>query len=92
MTAIVCARCSALLFRDAASTSRRQLFAGRSRSSSVRWNSTSAAKPDVGAEGAQEGKQTDLLQVYRGLVESRRLTWDDEQVRVVMRVRAASGD
>ncbi|GMK55042.1 hypothetical protein CspeluHIS016_0200980 [Cutaneotrichosporon spelunceum] len=34
-----------------------------------------------------ETQKTDLLEVYRGLVESGRLTWDDEQVRIVMRLR-----
>lgn len=30
---------------------------------------------------------TDLLEVYRGMVAQGRLRWDEEQVRVVMRVR-----
>lgn len=37
-------------------------------------------------EKAQETDKVDLLEVYRGLVASGRLTWDDEQVRVVMKV------
>ena len=52
--------------------------------------STSAAEEGATAEAlTEEGdskQRVDLLESYRELVSSGRLKWDDEQVRVVMKV------
>lgn len=46
-----------------------------------------AEGPTATTEGEGDGEQrVDLLESYRELVGSGRLKWDDEQVRVVMKV------
>ncbi|BEJ16556.1 hypothetical protein CspHIS471_0511610 [Cutaneotrichosporon sp. HIS471] len=55
----------------------------------------SSSRPEAAwqpSETDAEAPKTDLLEVYRGLVESGRLTWDDEQVRIVMRLRHLYND
>lgn len=55
---------------------------------------SSAAKAAAGAEAEEEGTampKVDLLESYREQVASGRLKWDDEQVRVVMRVSLGEG-
>jgi hypothetical protein len=54
-----------------------------------------AADPDAADRAPASSSQasvpatTDLLEAYRSLVAQGRLTWDDEQVRIVMKVRTA---
>lgn len=60
--------------------------------STPRYDDSKATTPTTAAPASTEGGKvqvpapTDLLEVYRALVASGRLKWDDEQVRVVMRV------
>ncbi|KAL7425111.1 hypothetical protein Q5752_000799 [Cryptotrichosporon argae] len=73
----------------ACSAARPQLRAGPQRHTRHASTSTAGAAP---ARAAHENTPaalvpTDLLEVYRGLVASGQLRWDDEQVRVVMKLR-----
>jgi hypothetical protein len=48
--------------------------------------SGSAESSDPGPSMANLPASTDLLEVYRGLVAQGKLSWDEEQVRIVMKV------
>jgi hypothetical protein len=45
-----------------------------------------AELPDAGPSMTNLPASTDLLEVYRGMVAQGRLAWDEEQVRIVMKV------
>ena len=79
---------SAASCRNAASLYLRWVDGGAYRgfcSSSRRWYASGSAEPLPGVSGLPQ--QIDLLERYRGLVALGRVTYDEEQVRIIVQVR-----